>query len=134
MANALFTSAKQDMLSGSFNWPSSSSFKAALMAGYTFDATDATMADVVSGGGTIVATVALTNLTATGGVADADDVTFLSVASGSTVSNIIVYYDGGGGTSTEDVMFYIDEVPELPFSTNNGNVGINWSASGILEL
>jgi hypothetical protein len=77
----------------------------------------------------------LTTKTTTGGVFDADDVTFTAVATGSTVTQMVLYQDTGvAGTSRLIALF--DTVTGLPIPTNGGDLLVSWSngASKIFSL
>jgi hypothetical protein len=62
----------------------------------------------------------------TGGVLDADDVTFSAVASGSTLEAVVLYKDTGvAGTS--QLIGYIDTITGFPLATNGGDITIAWN-------
>jgi hypothetical protein len=70
-------------------------------------------------------TAALSNLTATDGVADADDATFTSVASG-TFEAFVIYKDTGVA-STSPLIAYFDTSTGLPLTASGGSVTIAWN-------
>ena len=75
----------------------------------------------------------LDNKTSTGGTADADDVTFLAVTTGFTVSYLLIYEDTGtAGTSPLIALF--DTATGLPATTTGGDVAVSFNASGIFTL
>lgn len=77
----------------------------------------------------------LTSKTGVAGVANAANITFPSVSSGSTV-NYLVCYNSTGVSSTSNLLFIIDTAQGLPFTTNGGNVNVNWDtgANKIFKL
>jgi len=67
----------------------------------------------------------LISKTITGGVFDATDVTFSTVAAGSTCEGVVIYKDTGtAGTSA--LLAYIDTITGFPLATNGGDVVIQW--------
>ena len=67
----------------------------------------------------------LANPTVTGGVFDADDITFTAVPAGETSEGVVIYKDTGvAGTSP--LLMYIDTITGFPLATNGGNVVIQW--------
>ncbi len=68
---------------------------------------------------------ALTGVTVTGGVFDANDVLFSAVAA-DTHKAIVLYVDTGvAGTSP--LMLYLDEIPGFPFVGNGADAEIRWN-------
>ena len=67
----------------------------------------------------------LASKTVTSGVADAADVTFSAVASGSTVTQLVIYKDTGT-SSTSPLIAHIDSYTGLPLSTNGGDITIQF--------
>lgn len=127
MANTLFPKGKQKFLTAAINL-SSDTIKAILVtSAYTYSAAHEFLSDL---GSTTVGTAqTLTSKTVTDGVFDADDVTFASLAPGSTLKAIVLFKDTGvAGTSA--LIDYIDVVTGLPMNTNGGDVTIQWENSG----
>lgn len=59
------------------------------------------------------------------GVFDADDVTFLTVATGDTLEGVVIYKDTGvAGTSP--LLHYIDTITGFPLATNGGDITVQW--------
>ena len=75
----------------------------------------------------------INNTTVTNGLFDGDNVTYTAVASGSTVTALIIYIDTGSAATSRLVAF-IDTVTGFPLSTNGGDVTVAWNASGIFQL
>lgn len=109
--------------------------KVALIDGYTYDSTDKYISDLATG--TIVArSGALTSPTVTDGTFDAADITVSAVASGHTLSDVIVYKDTGSD-ATSVVIAHIDQdgsAVALSLATNGSDVTVTFNASGIFDL
>ena len=131
MANALYGLARQGFLLGTLSWTTTLKVCLVDAADYTVSIdtnqymNTNTVATVAK-----VATVTLTGLTATLGVADAFDATFTTV-SGDTSEALVIWKDGGGGgtstNGTADILIaYIDSATGLPVIPNGGNITITW--------
>lgn len=112
--------------------------KVALLEGYVYDSTDKYLADVISGGGTVVArSGALTTPTVANGTFDADDPTIAAVPSGHTVSSYVLYKDTGSD-ATATVIGHVDKQTDgttaISLATNGSNVTITFHSSGIFDL
>jgi len=134
MANALFPKAKQGFMDGKIN-ALTGVFKVALVSGYTYDATDEFMSDVVAGGGTVAATsAALTALAYALGVFNADPITWAAVAAGAACSCYITYQasaPAGGAdvaNTAQHVVLFTDTVSAgaLPITPNGSDILITW--------
>lgn len=125
MANALYPSAKELLLTGGLNWMSDD-IRIALVRGYNFTLTHDYLNDVTGSGGEIVATSgALTGKSVTLGVVDADDVTLGSVPSGAACSAVIVYKEGANNASRALIAFF-DTGIGLPVTPNGLDVDVVW--------
>lgn len=82
-----------------------------------------------------IAEVALTGKTLDVSTFRASDLTFLSVASGSTVSALVLFLDTDYA-DTSTLIAYIDNAPEFPITTDGTNIVINWDdgVNGIFKL
>lgn len=112
--------------------------KVALISGYTYDSADAYVSDATAGGATIIArSAALTSPTVTNGTFDAADVTLSAVASGSTVTGILVYKDTGVDSSSV-LIAHIDKQTDgstaISTATNGSDIVVSFHASGIFDL
>ena len=133
MSNAVYTKSKDKLLKAQLNL-STATLKVALVKN-TYSpnlATDEFLTAIA----THVANAAqpLANVTVSGGVLDADDVTFTAVAA-DTVKALVIYVDTGvAGTSS--LLAYIDQVPGFPFTGNGSDAEIRWDngAGRILAL
>lgn len=82
--------------------------------------------DDVPGGARIAVSGAMTGKSTTGGVFDADDVTWTSV-SGVQSEAIVLYKHDGGADSARRLIAYIDTgVTGLPVTPNGGNIITAW--------
>jgi hypothetical protein len=130
MANALFNKGREGFLDGSIDW-NSATIKCSLLRGYTFSATHQFLSDVLTSG-TLVATATLTTPSATDGVANADPVTFTSVATGAAIPALLIYQasapTGGAdlATTAQRLIAFIDAATNLPVTPNGGNINIAW--------
>ncbi|TYK74362.1 hypothetical protein FSY45_19580 [Comamonas sp. Z1] len=123
MANKFYPKGAQKLLSGAINF-SADTIKAVLVpAAYVYSDTHEFLSDL---GAVVGAAVELQNKVVTGGVFDADDISFGAVAAGSTVKAIALFKDTGSA-ATSPLLAYYDAVTGFPFSTNGGEVSIPWS-------
>lgn len=133
MANTLYDKGRESYLLAQINM-SSDNIKLVLVgSGYTPNtATDQFLSSV---SGIIATSGNLTTKTTTAGVFDADDVTFTAVASGSTVTQMVLYQDTGS-SATSRLIALFDTVTGLPIPTNGGDLVVSWSngASKIFKL
>lgn len=144
MASSLFDPGREGFLSGEIVWkPAGSTIKAALVRGYTFNATHKWVSDLTGAGGTLVATsAALTSLTNTNGVADAADISFTSVAAGAAIPALVIFQASavGGGAdvaaTSQRVIAWIDTATGLPLTPNGQNVNVTFDngANRIFKL
>ena len=110
--------------------------KLLFMDGYTYDSTDAYVSDL--GTGTEIArSGALTSPTVTNGTFDAANITVAAVASGHTITDVIVFCDKGGADTANPVIAHIDldqAAAALSLATNGSDVDVSFHASGIFDL
>jgi hypothetical protein len=135
MANALYDAGREGFLAGEIDWDTAT-IKVSLVRGYTYSSSHKFVSDVTgAGGGTLVATVTLTSKTITGGVADASDATFASVASGASITSVIIYQasavTGGAdvAASAQRLIAYVDTMTNLPVTPNGGDIIVAWDNS-----
>jgi len=125
MANALYDKGREGYLNGNLNWLTDD-VRAILVdtALYTPNLVTDQFLVSIPVGARISLSGSLTTKTATNGVADADDVSFVAVV-GATVEAIVLYqYTGVDATSR--LIAYIDSATGLPFLPSGGNVAIQW--------
>lgn len=136
MANALYDKAREEYLAGILSWINDD-IRCILVdtAAHTIDtgAANPKLADI-AGGARISVSGALTGKSVTGGVADANDVTFTAV-SGATVEALVLYKHTGA-ESTARLIGVIDTATGLTLTPNGGDVLCTWSdgANKIFKL
>lgn len=132
MANAIYPKYKQALLDGDTNIDiNDGTVKVALSTAAYNSAHD--FYDDVSAS-TVGTPQTIANTTVTNGLFDGDDVTYTAVASGSTVTALIIYIDTGTPGTSRLVAFIDTGVTGFPLSTNGGDVTVSWNASGIFQL
>lgn len=124
MANALYTKAKEKILSGAVNFTSDTVKVALVKSTYTQNlATDefytTISANVLGTPQTLAAK------TVTGGALDADDVTWSAVTAGDTAKCVVLYKDTGS-EATSPLLAFIDTITGFPLATNGGDVTVRW--------
>lgn len=125
MANALYTKYREKALQGQINWLTDN-IKVVLVdsADYTVNtATHEFLSDIPSAG-RVATSANLSGKTATGGVADANDVTFPSVTG--DVSEALVIYKDTGTDTTSPLIAYIDTATGLAVTPNGGDITVIW--------
>lgn len=132
MANAIFTAAAEGFISGAIDLDTAV-IKAAFVRGYTFDATDVFVSDVVATGTLNGTSAALANKTVTGGVFDADDTTITTTASASNHGLLLFQSSavtGGADVaqSSQRVIAYYDTGTGLPAQPGTGDTPVSWSS------
>jgi hypothetical protein len=131
MADNLFNPGREGFLSGEIDW-NNAVIKVSLIRGYTFQASHKFVSDVTSNGGVLVATATLANPTVTNGVADADDVVFTAVPTGTACNALIIYQASAvtGGADVADsakrLIADIRDASGLPVTPNGGNINVTW--------
>lgn len=125
MANQLFPAGKELLLTGGLDWLTDD-VRVALLRGYAFNVAHTSLADLVTAGAELVAqSGAMILKTAAGGVADADDVTLVSVAAGAACSSIVIYKEGASN-ATRVPIAYFDTGIGLPVTPVGDNVNLVW--------
>ncbi|OCB41890.1 hypothetical protein A5677_00520 [Mycobacterium malmoense] len=125
MANALYTKYREKALQGQINWLTDD-IKVDLIdsADYTVNlATHEFLSDVPSAA-RVATSANLASKTATGGVADAADVTFPSVSG--DISEALVIYKDTGTETTSPLIAYIDTATGLAVTPNGGDITVIW--------
>jgi hypothetical protein len=133
MANALYDKAREAFLNGDLDWLNDT-IKAILVdvkqadetVIYDLDlAADQYLSDVPVAAR--IATATLASKTATGGVADAADITFNAVSNEGEACEALILYKDTGSESTSPLIAYIDEGLSLPITPNGGDIVLEWS-------
>ena len=123
MANALYDKGREGFLDGSIDWDTNT-IKVVLVDtnDYTVNLATHDNLDDIPSAARVATSGALTGKTVTGGVADADDVTFSSVT-GDQSEALIIYKDTGT-ESTSRLIAYIDSATGLPVTPNGGDISV----------
>ena len=131
MANALYDKGRESFLKGEISWDSDN-IKAVLTRDAPDVVNDQFLSDVAS---TVATSSNLTTKTTVAGVADADDVTFSSVAAGAAINYILLYQDSGVA-STSRLIAAIDTATGLPVTPNGQDIVVQWDdgANKIFKL
>ncbi len=141
MTNQLFDFGREGFLFGEIAW-GTGTIKASLLRGYTVNHAHKFVSELVAAGGVLVSTFTLSGKVGPGGIADAIDGTFPTVASGAAIPAVLVYQTSaptGGAdlaTSAQRLIGYIDQATNLPVTPNGGNVEWAWDngANKIFKL
>lgn len=138
MANAVYPKYKQSLLNGDANTVLTGTGATGLWAAlvdtgtYTYSSAHQFYSDLSGIGGT---PVEITTVTLTNGLIDGDDITWLAVAGAVSYEAIVLYRKNAGANTTWRLVAYIDTgVTGLPVTSNGGNIGVTWNASGIIQL
>lgn len=132
MTNAVYPEALDGLLSGAIDLDTGV-LKAALVRGYTYDATDVTVADVVATGTLNGTSAALGSVTITSGVVDAADTSISTTASANDHALIIFQASavtGGADVaqSSQRLVAYMDTGTGLPIQPGTGTVTVTFDA------
>lgn len=122
MTNRLYPKGAEKLL-GPLNL-FSDTIKAALLSdAYTYSAAHEFLTDVSAS--VLSTAVTLTSKSLAGGVFDAGDVDYATVAAGTTAKFVVLYHDTGvAGTSS--LLFLVDTATGLPMATNGGGISVQW--------
>lgn len=119
-----FPKGAEKLLTGAVNFSTDTLKVALLPSTYTFDTADEFLSDLPSAIGTAQT---LSGKTVTGGVFDAADADFGSIASGPTIGSAVIYKDTGTA-GTSPLLLHITGITGFPLDTNGGGVLVQWSA------
>ncbi len=140
MANAIYPTGKQALLEGSIHWINDT-IKVVLVTTsiYVYNPAHVYVSALLPGNDSRLGIAqALAGKTSVGGVADANDVTFLSVQGiGYPAGALVIFKDvGPGDLANSPLIAYIDTCPGLPFSPTGADVVITWDngANKIFKL
>lgn len=136
MANALFDPGREGFLDGTIRWEAATAvMKIALVRGYTFNAAHKFVSDVTGASGVLhVTSAALAGQTKTGGVADANDVTFSAVPANASNHSVLIFQASAiaGGAdvaaTAQRLVAWIDTGTNFPVVPNGGDVTIAWDS------
>ncbi len=128
MANGLYDFGRENFLGGGLDW-NTDVIKVTLVdsADYTVSLTTDQYYSSVTALGRVATSSALTTPTITGGVADADDITYTSVSGDQ--SELLVAWQDTTVESTSILVFCIDTATGLPVTPNGGNITVTWAST-----
>jgi hypothetical protein len=127
VANDLYPSARESFLTGEIDWMSDDIRIVLVDVGYVYSSAHDFLDDV--GAGFRVATSSsLTGKDATGGVADASDVT-LTAVSGDDIEGVIVYQHTGVDATSRLIAFYdlLASGVEIDVTPDGTDARVRWS-------
>lgn len=126
MANALYSKAKEKILSAAINFPTDTIKVALVKNTYPQNLTTDEFYSSISA--YVVGTPqTLASKTVTNGAFDAADATFAVVLAGDTLEGVVIYKDTGvAGTSA--LIAYIDTITGFPLATNGGDITVQWDS------
>lgn len=127
MANDLYPSAREGFLTALINWLSDDIRVVLVDGGYVYSSAH-NMLDDVTAGFRVATSSSLTGKTATGGVADADDVT-ISTVSGDDIEGVIVYQHTGVESTSRLIAFYdlLASGVEIDYTPDGSDARVRWS-------
>jgi urea transporter len=137
MARGLYPKGKESLLDGTIV-PSADDIRVALIRTFSYDAADEFLADLTSGGMTIVArSAALSGKSVTNGIFDAADLApaWAAVGAGSSC-NAVVLYEYNASDASAQLLAYADDYTNLPITPNGGDINVTWDngASKVFAL
>ena len=130
MSNTIYDTAREAYLTAGLHWTSDDVRIILCDSSYVFSASHDFLSDV-PGGARLAVSGALVSKTATGGVADAADVTLPAVSAGDTVTSIILYKHTGTD-ATSPLILYMDETAAgaaINRLTDGNDIVVRWSNS-----
>lgn len=133
MANAVYPTALAGFLGGLIDLDTAV-IKASYVRGYTYSASHTFMSDVTGAGGTVNGTsAALTSVTLTAGVFDADDTTITTTSNGS--NHVLILFQASAVTggadvasSAQRVVLYVDTGTGIPLVPGTGVNNVTFDA------
>lgn len=135
MSNAIYGTARKAFLDADIDYLVDTIKVQLVDADYVFSAAHDFFDDVPAGA-KIGTAGALASKTSTAGVADAADQVFTAVASGDTVTGLVIYKDTGTASTSALIAFFDTKADTTAISvaTNGGNITVIFSASGIFQI
>ncbi len=125
MANALYDTGRNAFLNGNIDWDADDIRGILVDTGlYTVDLVNHDFLDDIPAGAREGTITALTGKSSDAGIADAGDLTFLTVT-GATIEALVLYRHTGV-ESTAQLIAYIDTATGLPVTPNGGDIVIIW--------
>jgi hypothetical protein len=135
VANKWFPKGLEGFAGGDVAWDTDTIKVVGVSAAYVYDAAHDFLADV-AGGARLQTSAALGTKTLLNGVLDAADISLLSVVSGSTLTQLLVFQDTGVEATSRLLIHYDTKGDGNPISvlTNGGNIDIVWNPAGLATL
>lgn len=129
-ATQLYPKGRQKFLEGLIHWSATDTFKVYLIDEATYVVnftTDEFASTIDTSGGDIATSAALTGLTSTDGVANANDAVFTAVAGPTTAEALVIWKDTAV-LSSSPLLVYMDEaqVTGLPITPNGSDLTVQW--------
>ena len=126
MSNLLYPSFREACLTGGVDWLTDDIKVALCTASYVPSVAHTVVDDL---DGIIVTSGNLSGKTATGGVADADDVTFTAVAPGDPVRSIVVFQDTGDTATSLLIACYTttSAAVQIEVTPVGFDIAVRWS-------
>jgi hypothetical protein len=127
IGNRMYPSGRHRFLMGDTAWDTST-IRAALVRNYTYSDAHTTLADVEANGDVITGggTQTMTTVASSGGIADANDVTFTSI-SGAAIDAVVIFHEVAAADASRFLLGYIDTAAGLPgLVPNGGNIVLTW--------
>ena len=124
--NFLYTPFVTALMSGSVNLTTADVRAILVKSSYVPNQSTHDFLNDVPSGDRVGSPVALTGESVSAGVFDANDVTFSSVAAGSTVAAVVLYIYNASETAAR-LIGYFGAIEGFPAATNGGNITISWS-------
>jgi hypothetical protein len=124
--NTIYPLAREKFLTGALDW-SSDDIKVVLLDNtYTYSAAHEFLTDLT---GVVATSGNLTGKTTTGGVADADDLTFPALVAGDTIVSVVIYRDTGLAATSDLIIFMGTSASGVAISriTDGNDVVLRWS-------
>lgn len=128
MANKLYPKGRQGFLGGDIAWDTDTIKLVALDNTYTYDAAHDSLDDIPVGA-RVATSAALTGKDITDGVADADDVTFVAVPLGDTITQLVLVQSTGVDATSRLIAHFDTKSDSTPINveTNGGDIVVTWS-------
>lgn len=124
MSNSFYIKGKEKILSGSIDFSSDTIVVVLMKSAYVSDlSVDEFYSDISSD--VLAGPITLSNKSITGGIFDADDVTFASVTTANLFNALVIYKDTGTA-ATSPLLLYLDDVENFPSTSDGSDVPIKW--------
>jgi hypothetical protein len=121
MTNFLYDSARNMFLTGALSWTGDTMNISLVKNTYTASQSTHTITGDIGSSFSTYSTITLASKTATAGVADAADVTFVAGTAGEVITGAIIWKTGATPGAC-NLVAYIDIATGLPLTTNGANI------------